>query len=798
MKKDKAKTPKEPENADHSKSMILIALILILTFIIYLPSLKNNFTNWDDPNYVYKNPVIQKLNGENVKEMLSSYHMGNYHPLTMLSLAADYSLGKLKPKTYHITNLVFHLFNTALVFIFILLLFEKIELAAISSALFGVHSLHVESVAWISERKDVLYVLFFLASLIFYLRYLKEEKNKFYFISLLLFILSDLSKGMAVSLSLTLVAIDWLKGRDLKDKRVILEKIPFFILSILFGIIAINAQKLGPDTEGIPDYNIFTRIIFASYGFCQYLYKLIIPINLSAFYPYPDKGLLTSEFWLSLVIAIGVTASAIYSAKKSREYLFCFLFFIFNIILVLQILPVGKAIMADRYAYVPSIGFFLAIAIAVNSVKVEKTFIYILVLIYTLFIGTLTFNRCKVWHDSFSLWTDVIEKYPNAGIAYNNRGVAFAEGKNFKQAIADYDQAISIDPKHSEAYNNRGVSRAALKNYTDAKNDYNKAITLRPEYPDAYYNRGNSYIETKDTLSAIRDYSKVLSIYPNHTGALNNRGLARRAMKDYKGAMEDFDKAIKIFPANSEAYANRALLKYDMGDIAGAEEDNEMALKLDPSFGNAYLQRANSKSLHKDFAGALPDYDLALQQDPSNAEAFFKRGVTKINLKDPKGAIADLSKVIALQPNNAEAYHQRGIAKNNSRDFQGALEDYNKLLQLKPGYAEGLCNRGIVKQDLNDFKGALEDYNKAIGVNPNFLEAYSNRGLLKANMKDNKGALADYNKAITINPDFTLAYHNRGVLKFNAGDKKGACLDWEKAKNLGDVNSKGFWEKFCK
>jgi tetratricopeptide (TPR) repeat protein len=769
-----------------------------LTFIVYLPSLKNDFTNWDDPNYVYKNPTIQKFDKDHVKEMLSAYHMGNYHPLTMLSLATDYSFGKLKPKTYHITNLVFHLCNTALVFIFILLLFEKIELAAITSVLFGVHTLHVESVAWISERKDVLYTFFFLASLIFYLFYLKEGKNKFYLFSLLLFILSDLSKGMAVSLSLTLFAIDWVKGNDFKNRKVILEKIPFLVISVFFGVIAIFAQKLGNDTEGIPDYNIFTRLIFASYGFCQYLYKLIIPIKLSAFYPYPEKETLTSGFWISLLIALSVAFAAFYSAKKSKEYLFCFLFFVFNIILVLQILPVGKAIMADRYAYIPSIGFFLAFGIAVSNIKLEKAFIYIPLLVYVLFIGTLTFNRCKVWHDSFSLWTDVIEKYPEAGIAYNNRGVAFAEEKEYKQALADYNQAISIDSSHTEAYNNRGVSRAALKNFAGAKHDYDKAIKLRPNYPDAYYNRGNSFIETEDTISAIKDYTKVLSLNPNHTGALNNRGLAKRAVKDYKGAMEDFNKAIKIYPANSEAYANRALLKYDMGDIAGAEEDNEKALKLDPSLDNAYLQRGNSKSLRKDFVGALADYDRALQKDPNNAEALFKRGVTKINLNNAAGAIEDLNRVIALQPKNPEAYHQRGIAKNNSKDYKGAIEDYNKLLQLKPGYAEGLCNRGIARHDLHDIAGALSDYNKAIEINPNFFEAYSNRGLLKSEQKDNKGAMEDYNKAISINPNFALAYSNRGVLKFNTGDKKGACADWEKAKDLGDMNAKGFYERFCK
>jgi protein O-mannosyl-transferase len=798
MKKDKEKYISKPASLTPGRYIIPVTLILVFTFIAYLPSLKNNFTNWDDPNYVYHNPHIQIFNKENIKELISADYMGNYHPITMLSLAIDHSIGKLKPKTYHTTNLILHLCNTALVFILILLLFEKIEIASVTAALFGLHTLHVESVAWISERKDVLYTLFFLASLIFYLRYLKEEKNKFYFISLALFILSDLSKGMAVSLSLSLLAIDWLKGRDFRDTKVILEKIPYFILSIFFGIIAISAQKLGPETEGIPHYNIFERIVFASYGFCQYLYKLILPINLSAFYPYPEKGAIPFTFWICLIISIAVAAAAFYSARRSREYLFCFLFFSFNIILVLQILPVGRAIMADRYAYVPSIGFFLATAITFSRINAEKIFKIVLIGAYLLLLTTFTYNRCKIWQDNFSLWTDVIEKYPAAAIAYNNRGVAYAEVEKYNEALSDYNKAVDIDPKHAEAYSNRGVTKAALKDFTGAKQDYNKAIELRPFYPDAYYNRGNIFKDLNDTSSAIRDYTKVLSINPSHSGALNNRGLERRLAKDYKGALEDLNKAIKINPANAEAYANRALVEMDLGDISGAQQDNEKAVKLDPNFGTGYLQRADAKNAAKDFSGALADYNLVLQRDANNAEALFKRAVIKITFNDNSGAITDLSRVIAIIPGNVEAHIQRGIAKNNLKDHQGAIADYNKALEIKPGSAEVYSNRGIAKYDLSDLKGALEDYNKATTLKPDFAEVFCNRGLLKASLKDNKGALADYDKAISLKPDFALAYNNRGVLKYNTGNTKGACPDWKKGMELGDPNSKNFYERFCK
>jgi protein O-mannosyl-transferase len=799
IKGDKVKHTSSFNIADYRIHAILLVIIITLTFIIYLPSLNNKFTNWDDPDYVSMNPTIQEFSKENIKEILLGSTSGHYHPLTMLSLATDYSLGELNPKTYHITSLVLHMLNTALVFIFIILLFGKIELAAITSALFGVNTMNVEAVAWISERKTVLYTFFFLASLICYLYYLKNDKNKFYLFSLLFFILSLLSKVVAVPLAVTLLAIDWLKGRNLKDRKVIFEKIPFFALAVFFGMIAIYAQYgIDDNVRGYPVFSLFERIIFAAYAFCQTLYKLIIPLELSAFYPYPEKGMITFKFWLSLIIALFITAVAFYSVRKSRVYFFCFLFFVFNIVLLLQIIPIGRVILSDRYSYISSITFFLALGIAVESIKVKKIFIYIPLLAYILFIGFLTFNRSKVWYDSITLWTDVIEKYPKVDEAYNNRGIAFFEEKKYTQAIADFDKAISISPTYTRPYNNRGMARAALKDYEGAKKDFDKVIQAHPNFARAYYNRGNAFIAMKDTVSAIKDYTRVLAIDPDNILALNNRGFARRTLKDYKGAMEDFNKAIQIDAANSEAYANRALLKYDLGDAAGAEQDNATARRLNPSLPDTDLLHADSKSLKKDYKGALADYNKILQKDPDNVRVLIKRGITKINLNDLAGAMEDFTKVITLKPDYSEAYYHRGIVKNKTKDYKEAIEDFNQLLQLRPDYADGLFNRGVARQDLNDIEGALSDYNKAIEINSNLLEGYVRRGLLKSKRKDINGAMADYDKAISINPNFAMAYNARGVLKFNIKDRKGACTDWKKANDLGDINARGFYEKFCK
>ncbi|HKB43192.1 MAG TPA: hypothetical protein VKC90_02345, partial [Chitinophagaceae bacterium] len=260
-------------------------IILLIALIAFLPALKAGFV-WDDKNYIQNNPGLHSIN---LKEIFSSYVLGNYHPLTMLSLAIEYHFWGLNEAGYHIINVLLHLLNVILVFYAIFLLSNKTGVALIAALLFGIHPLHVESIAWASELKDLLYTFFFLASYIFYLKYIKSNKNKFLFYALLLFMFSLLSKAMAVSLPLLLLLTDYFKGRKI-NMTILLEKLPFFILAVIFGVVAIHAQK---SSHSIQDINIFTfpqRIIFASYGFITYLLKLLVPSHLSAYYPYPIRS----------------------------------------------------------------------------------------------------------------------------------------------------------------------------------------------------------------------------------------------------------------------------------------------------------------------------------------------------------------------------------------------------------------------------------------------------------------------------------------------------------------------------
>ncbi|MBK5286350.1 MAG: glycosyltransferase family 39 protein, partial [Bacteroidia bacterium] len=331
----------------HWKYQSILFVILLLTFIAYLPALQNGFV-WDDEPYITKNPLIYSFN---LKEIFSQYVLGNYHPFTMLTLATEYHFFGLNATGYHSVNLLIHLLNVILVFYSVFFLSDKSGVALAAALLFGIHPLHVESVAWAAELKDLLYTFFFLASFICYLKYIKGFKKKYYVFALVLFSISLLSKAMAASLPVVLVLTDYFKGRKINIKS-LLEKAPFFLLALIFGVVAIFAQK---SSDAIQDMAVFSfpqKLTFACYGFITYLYKLLSAQNLCVLYPYPIKNGadIPLQYYAYVILFLGLASAVFYSLLYSKKVIYGIGFFTATVFLVLQLLPVGGAIMADRYS----------------------------------------------------------------------------------------------------------------------------------------------------------------------------------------------------------------------------------------------------------------------------------------------------------------------------------------------------------------------------------------------------------------------------------------------------------------
>jgi protein O-mannosyl-transferase len=347
-------SPRRKKNAFIAAS----AAIIIITFIAYIPAIHNELTNWDDNTYIVNNSRLGDFSPEATGKVFSSFFQGNYHPVTLLSLGIDYKIGRNNPVVYHSSNIFLHIVNSLLVLWFLYALTGDLRIAFVSALLFGVHTVHVESVAWVSERKDLLYTAFFLASVICYVKYVVHNRITLYVFSFILFCLSALSKGQAVSLPLTIIAIDALMRKNLRPGKSIAEKAPFFLAGLAFGIVAVVAQHSEGAVKEVP---LIDRIPVACYGFSHYILKLFLPAHLSAFYPYPSvsAAVIPPTFWLYLLPVMAIAGLFYFWLKKGDAVAaFGVAFFTINIFFVLQLFPVGRAIMADRYTYLPSAGFF--------------------------------------------------------------------------------------------------------------------------------------------------------------------------------------------------------------------------------------------------------------------------------------------------------------------------------------------------------------------------------------------------------------------------------------------------------
>lgn len=602
----KVSTSAAPASNSKWSNWLWIALFAVLIFAAYNLALDNKFVDWDDPTYVTENPYLKPANSANLNALLRSVVSLNYHPLTMATLwwnAAN--SGIESARSYIAFNIFFHVINTALVFFFALALSKRNTLIALVTALgFGLHPMHVESVAWVSERKDVLYVFFFLLACLAYLKHLEKGKIGLWWgLALVAFLLSCLSKAMAVSLVPVLFLLDYWQGRKLLSVGSILEKIPFIVLAVLFGLIALDVQDGGSfygafgmveKNDALADFEIFSffqRLKFAGYGFMMYIVKLFLPFNLSAFYPYPDlqvvsQGKESGIYLLGLVFTIVVGAFSLWTARKNKLFLFGFGFYFFSIALVLQVISVGAVIMADRYTYLPYVGLFFMLGYGLNAVVEKfpssKYLVWAAIVGLNLFFLLRTRAQVEIWQDHDTLWTNVIDLYPNAGEPRKIRGHHYGKTGRIDLAIADFEAALRNNFQNVSIYEGLGNAYGTKGEIDKAVEMFNQALKLDSTNVSVRYNRSIALLN-KNPQRAIADLTFVINNSMQEKAAnYGARGYAYLVIGNYAAAKQDYDKAIALDAQDPYHFFNRGQAKQMAGDNAGAIADYQTALKLKP------------------------------------------------------------------------------------------------------------------------------------------------------------------------------------------------------------------------
>lgn len=518
----------------HKVSRWILAGILLFTIVLFSNSLTNQvLVGWDDGEYI-SNEGVQQFR---VTEFFSTYYLGMYQPLGVLSFSVNYLISGDKPAPYHLTNLLIHLLNIVLVFLFIQRLSGKYGISALVTLLFAIHPMHVEAVSWIATRSNGLYTAFFLASLIFYLKFLEKREKKFYLYCLGAFLLSLFSKSMAVTLPMVLLLLDYYRENTITRKKII-EKIPFFALSLVFGFIAIDASStFGHISNLATSYSIIDRFFLLTYGVVFYIYKAFVPVNLSAVYAYPEKtegGFLPAEYYISALILLGIILFVIFFRKNRKDNIFGSLFFILTISVALPLVWSRMLMLSDRYTYIPYIGIFLAMAYGLNRFMNSANAIMQKIRLPAAFIGiallawysATTFQRNKIWENALTLTTDIIEKNRSdldVSIGYFFRGNIRDRMNDVDGALKDFSKAIELNPAYTLAYNNRGIILGLKGEMENALADFNKAIELEPDYRDAYYNRGNVKYYMNWKQEACLDWQKAAALGSEQAEKIRNK-----------------------------------------------------------------------------------------------------------------------------------------------------------------------------------------------------------------------------------------------------------------------------------
>lgn len=622
-------------NLKENKTLHLLLaglLVIILVVTTYWKSSDNSFVDWDDYAYVVNNELVRSPGESYLKDLFTTPVSQNYHPLTILSLRLNNNICKtchegISPKPFIHGNIILHVLNSLLVLVLVFLLTNKNIIASLLVALlFGVHPMHVESVAWIAERKDVLYAFFFLAGLISYIFFKKEEQKKYLWLTLtfILFVMSCLSKATAVVFPGVLILIDfWIEytegkpfGKVLKNtllSKNLLLLIPFFIVSVFIGLLAYRIQdnqnflgilnlskNMSDVVNTVQPFTILERFQIAGYGFIIYIIKFFVPVQLIAFYPYPElKEFVSGSFklilWLSTAATVIIILTAIYSIKKSKLFVFGISLFLITIALVLQFISVGNAILATRYSYLPYIGLSMIPAVLIaNSKKTLKNILLFVSGCFIILLMYLSGQQIKTWKNTETLWTNVLKKHPHLELARRSRGKyysrmsALAKSENEKKvleekAFADFSEAIKAGTKSADVYEGMAIVYESRGEQEKALLFITKAISMNPGKGGAYYNRAMIYDGLNQKNAAIKDYSTAINYDQSlELKALSNRAVLYLETEKFAEAKNDLDKLISIDSRNHMYYYNRAYSKLQMDDIKGAIDDYRTVLRLNP------------------------------------------------------------------------------------------------------------------------------------------------------------------------------------------------------------------------
>ena len=563
-------------NSDLLSVVLVYFVIILVTFSVYLPVKGFDFVNYDDDMYVFNNPrVLGGLTCKNILWSLTATDASNWHPLTWISHMTDIQIVGLNAGRHHLTSVVFHILNTFLLLFWLNTMTGKFWKSSFVAALFALHPLHVESVAWIAERKDVLSTFFCFLAFLSYTHYCQKKKRQQYLLSLFFFICSLMAKPMMVTLPFVFLLLDYWplkrfpevfsKNNPVHERRalghLLVEKIPFLALSFLSCWITITAQHNA--VVSIETFPLIPRIANSLISYTEYLIKMIWPFPLAVFYPHP-KIFSLWKFIASLFVVLSISCLAILNIRRKPWLAIGWFWYVGTLVPVIGMVQVSILGYADRYTYIPLIGLFIMIAWQIPELLQSwrhKTIVLSISAVGILcMLSVLTSFQIRHWKNSITLFEHTLKTTSDNFVAHHNLGFSLAEKGRFDEAIVHYRKSIQIFPGFCESYSNLGFIAFKQGNFQEAILEYQNAIACNPDSAQSYYMLANQYFELKQIDNAIINYAKALKIRPEYVEAMTNLGISLALIGKSNESLALFKEAIRINPDFTDARIKMAKL----------------------------------------------------------------------------------------------------------------------------------------------------------------------------------------------------------------------------------------------
>ena len=612
---------------------------------IYARVWHHDFVSYDDPKYVTENSVVSAgLTARGVSWALTTGTDANWFPVTWLSHMLDVQLYGMNAGGHHLTNVLLHIATTLLLFGLLYWMTGALGRSAFVAALFAVHPLHVESVAWVAERKDVLSTLFLMLTLWAYVWYVRQPRISRYALVILFFALGLMSKPMLVTLPFLLLLLDvWPLGRmglggdrsrrsgsaRRADQRsvalhLVREKLPLFALAIASSIVTFLVQRRGGAVAGLDAYPLSLRVGNAVVSYVAYIVKMLWPTRLAAFYPYPTSlpvGLVAG----ALVLLIGVSVVVIRAGRRYPYLLVGWLWYLGTLLPVIGLVQVGNQAMADRYTYVPMIGLLIIAAWGISDLLARGRYRNIALSTAAVLViaacAITARGQVQHWRSTPELWTHALEVTAGNDVAHNNLGLALARQGKAAEAISHYTEALRIRPTYATARTNLGAALASQGKVDEAITQYTEVLRYKPEFAEAHIDLGAALADKGRIDDAIAQYTEALRLKPDFSEAHANLGVALASQGKLDQAITEYNEALRLKPSSADVHNNLGFALASRGKVDEAIAHYTEAVRLRPDFALAHMNLALTLANQNRLNEAIREFREVLRTTPGNENA---------------------------------------------------------------------------------------------------------------------------------------------------------------------------------